>query len=102
MPMPPPAMPPPSPPLGMPAYPGHAGDDHGYPGRDDPADYYGPDDEDEDPGWAGAEYPDAGGDYPGQPGGAYDPEWADEEEYGPGPGPPPYPHADTSRSGWTR
>jgi len=100
----------------MPAYPGHATDDHGYPGqdehgypgrddpaypgRDDPADYYyGPGDEDDDPGWADGGYPDAEEDDPGQPGGAYDPEWADEDEYGPG---PPYPQADTSRTGWTR
>jgi len=108
-------MPPPSPPLGMPAYPGHATDDHGYPGqdehgypgrddpaypgRDDPADYYyGPGDEDDDPGWADGGYPDAEEDDPGQPGGGYGPGWADDGGYGPGPG-PPYPHADTSH-GW--
>jgi hypothetical protein len=91
----------------MPAYHGHATDDHGYPGQvdhgypgqDDPADYYyGPDDEDDDPGWADGGYPDAEEDDPGPPGGEYGPEWADDDGYGPDPG-PPYPHADTSR-GW--
>jgi hypothetical protein len=103
---PPRGMPPPSPPLGMPAYPGHATNDHGYPGQhdhgypgqDDLADYYGPDDEDDDPGWADGGYPDAEEDDLGQPGGEYGPEWADDDGYGPGPG-PPYPHADTSHGG---
>jgi hypothetical protein len=99
--------PPPSPPLGMPAYPQYADGDDDYPGPDDAADYYhGPDDEDEDPEWADAEYLD----------GEYldaededseelaeddDPEWSDEEDDGPGPG-WGYPHADASRPGWTR
>jgi hypothetical protein len=107
MPMPPRGMVPPSPPTGMPAYPGYAVGDRDYPGPDDPADYYhGPDDEDDDPGWADGDDPDAGyldaEDYgPGELAEDDDPEWDDEEGYGPGPG-PGYPHADASHLGWAR
>jgi hypothetical protein len=89
--------PPPSPPLGMPAYPGYAAGDHDYPG---------PDDGDEDPEWADAEYLDgeyldAGDEDSDEFDEDDEPGWADEEGYGPGPG-WGYPHADASRPGWTR
>jgi hypothetical protein len=101
VPMPPPSTAPPSPPLGMPAYPGYAIDDTDYPGPDDPEDYYGPDDGDDDPEWADAEYRDAEDGDSGELADDDDPEWEDEEEHGPGPG-PGYPHAGASHPGWTR
>ena len=113
MPRPAPGMPPPratpplSPPLGMPAYPGHTAGDLDYPGPDDPVDYYGGSyDEDDDADWDGAEYGDdeyldAEDDDSGELAEDDDPEWADEEEYGPGPG-WGYPQADASRRGWAR
>jgi hypothetical protein len=106
MPMPPPGMVPPSPPLGMPAYPGYAVGDDDYPGPDDPADYYGPGDGDDDPEWADGDDPDVGYldaeyDDPDDLVEDDDPEWDDEEDYGPGPG-PGYPHADASHLGWAR
>jgi hypothetical protein len=107
VPMPPSGVAPPSPPFGMPAYPGYTVGDRDYPGPDDPEDYYhGPDDEDDDPEWAdaghpGADYLDAEDDDPGELAEDDDPEWDDEEDYGPGPG-PGYPHADASHPGWAR
>jgi hypothetical protein len=91
----------------MPVYPGYPVGDHDYPDPDEPTAYYnGPDDEDDDPGWAGAEYADdeyldAEDDDSGELAEDDDSEWADEEGYGPGPG-RGYPHADASHLGWAR
>ena len=114
--MPPPGMAPPSPPLGIPVYPGYATGGRDYHGPNGPADYYdGLDDEDDGPEWADAEYADdeyldaedddsdelAEDDDSDEFAEDEDPDWADEEEYGPGPG-RGYPHADASHPGWSR
>jgi hypothetical protein len=111
IPMPPPGMAPPSPPFGMPAYPGYATGSHDYHGPD----YYDGLDDEDGPEWADAEYADdeyldaedddpdelAEDDDPDDLAEDYDPDWDEEEEFGSGPG-RGYPHADASHPGWSR